>query len=64
MYLSEKTGNMYPANEYVNHGYGGIKQSKKDLPHDEYPYKMLTQEDLDSGEYDLPIGGACDINNL
>lgn len=37
-YISEKTGNRYPTDEYHNHGYGGLKNGYKDLPLDEYPY--------------------------
>lgn len=35
-----RTGNEYPKNDYANHGEGGIKHGKKDLPHDEYPYTI------------------------
>lgn len=37
---SLKTGNTFPYDEYVNHGYGGIHRGKKDLPKDEYPYTV------------------------
>jgi hypothetical protein len=43
------SGKEYPIEDYNNHGWGGIKTinilnvglvSKKDLPHDEYPYSI------------------------
>ncbi len=34
------TGNEYPKGEYINHGKGGVYCGFKDLPKDEYPYKM------------------------
>ena len=36
--VSDVTGKRYDSEEYANHGYGGMKNSYKDLPHDEYPY--------------------------
>lgn len=33
-----KSGKEYSMDEYVNHGYGGVKNGYKDLPHDDYPY--------------------------
>jgi len=35
------TGKLYPMDEYVNHGWGGIKRGFKDLPSDEYPYGVV-----------------------
>jgi hypothetical protein len=40
-YISEKTGKKYSKEEYINHGWGGIKLGFKDLPHDEYPYLII-----------------------
>jgi len=39
-YVSEKTGNKYPRNEYYPIGRGNIERGRKDLPIDEYPYVM------------------------
>lgn len=35
------TGNEYDYYEYLNHGYGGIHNNRKDLPKDEYPYTII-----------------------
>lgn len=40
-----KTGNEYPINEYMNWGGGKIEKGKKDLPMDEYPYKIKYKTD-------------------
>jgi hypothetical protein len=40
-YKSKIIGKSYSANEYINHGYGGIMYGKKDLPHNEYPYEII-----------------------
>ena len=53
-YKSKVTGNDYSSDEYVNHGYGGIKtvetkhgtKEYKDLPQDEYPYSIVYEEPL------------------
>jgi len=42
--VSLTTGNKYPYDEYCNHGWGGIKESKKDLPKEEYPYTIEYDE--------------------
>lgn len=42
---SLKTGNAFPYYEYSNHGYGGIKDGRKDLPKDEYPYTIVYNSD-------------------
>ncbi len=38
---SLKTGNEFDYYTYCNHGYGGIKKDKMDLPKDEYPYTII-----------------------
>lgn len=38
------TGNTFLYEEYANHGYGGLKHGRKDLPKDEYPYTILYNE--------------------
>jgi len=43
-YKSKVTGKIYDRSEYVNHGYGGVKNGFKDLPHDEYPYECIIIE--------------------
>tara|TARA_R110000868_G_scaffold76573_5_gene220155 strand:- start:2223 stop:2900 length:678 start_codon:yes stop_codon:yes gene_type:complete len=40
-YVSDVTGTKYPKDNYHNHGWGGLKYGKKDLPHDEYPYSVV-----------------------
>lgn len=40
-YKSLFTGKEYSWEEYSNHGYGGLKHGKKDLPKDEYPYTYV-----------------------
>lgn len=34
------TGNEYSFDDYSNHGLGGIKNEKQDLPLDEYPFTI------------------------
>lgn len=41
---SLKTGNEFDYNDYINHGWGGIKNGKMDLPMDEYPYTIIYVE--------------------
>lgn len=41
------TGNEFVYLDYANHGYGGIKEAKKDLPKDEYPYTIVYEEEKD-----------------
>ena len=41
---SLKTNNLFNYNKYNNHGYGGIKRGKEDLPKDEYPYTIKYKE--------------------
>jgi len=36
----DKDGNEYPMKEYINHGWGGIKNGLKDLPKEGYPYTV------------------------
>lgn len=50
LWRSLKTGNTFPYEEYVNHGYGGIHRGKKDLPHDEYPY-TIDYEEIEEPEW-------------
>jgi len=45
-WVSLVTGNKYPYKEYANHGWGGIKRGKMDLPENEYPYTL---------EYEDPV---------
>ena len=40
-YVSKITGNLYPMDEYNNHGYGGEYRGMKDLPKLEYPYNFI-----------------------
>ena len=40
------TGNEYPKDEYLNHGWGGIYRGFKDLPKDEYPYTIKYKVEL------------------
>jgi hypothetical protein len=40
-YIHNITKKVYSAEEYNNHGYGGVYRSKKDLPKDGYPYKVI-----------------------
>ncbi len=40
------TGNEYLKDEYINHGEGGIKTGKKDLPETEYPYTVKHKVEL------------------
>lgn len=42
-YKSLKTGNLYPKEDYANHGWGVPKHGFKDLPADEYPYTLVYQ---------------------
>lgn len=42
-WVSLKTGNKYPYYEYINHGWGGERHGKKDLPK-EYPYTIEYEE--------------------
>jgi hypothetical protein len=44
---SLKTGNLFPHDEYSNHGCGGMKGKWKDLPKDEYPYTIIYEEPKD-----------------
>lgn len=41
-----KTGNEYPKDKYINHGWGGIKKKWMDLPADEYPYSIKYKTEL------------------
>lgn len=45
-FVSEKTGNEYDYNLYINHGKGGIYKGKLDLPLDEYPYYIKYNKEL------------------
>lgn len=45
-YKSMVTGNLYPVLEYINHGYSGIKMGYKDLPSDEYPYRLINESEI------------------
>lgn len=38
------TGNTFRYEDYANHGWGGIKRGRMDLPKDEYPYTILYNE--------------------
>ena len=42
-YKSISTGNEYAYNEYCNWGRGKTERGMKDLPKDEYPYKIITK---------------------
>lgn len=58
-YVSEITGNKYPYDDYINHGWGGIKYTYKDLPLDEYPYSVESKYEENpivgsgGGDYDV-----------
>ena len=41
LWKSLKTGNEFSRDEYLNHGYGGIRKGLIDLPTDEYPYGLI-----------------------
>lgn len=40
------TGKEYPFLEFANHGWSGIKNEKKDLPVDEYPFTIKYKTEL------------------
>ena len=40
-YKSTITNLLYDYNKYSNHGYGGYKNDKLDLPKNEYPFLIL-----------------------
>jgi Asp-tRNA(Asn)/Glu-tRNA(Gln) amidotransferase B subunit len=65
-YISEKTGNKYPKDEFINHGWGGIKNGFKDLPLDEYPYTIVNDdvrnEYHDVGYFELETSGISDYD--
>lgn len=43
-YKSSITENLFSRDEFINHGYGGVNKGFKDLPQNEYLYKLIIVE--------------------
>ena len=43
-WLSLTTGNKFSYYDHANHGWGGEKHGRKDLPKDEYPFTIEYEE--------------------
>lgn len=61
-YVSNKTGKRYPAEDYLNHGWGGVKRGFKDLPHDEYPYSVVEEDENEAPEFMRPKGAPDSVD--
>lgn len=43
-YVHAVSGEQFPADRYVNHGYGGVHRERLDLPADGYPYAVVIED--------------------